>query len=83
MEGPEPADPAAGPAELACWTDFHERVEGLPAAQREVFELRFYHGLTNRQTAELLGLAEKPVSRLWLAASEQAAEALAHDFDLC
>jgi RNA polymerase sigma factor (sigma-70 family) len=76
-------DPSADPAQLACWTDFHERVVRLPAAQREVFELRFYHGLSNRQIAELLGLAEKPVSRLWLAASEQVAEALSPDLDPC
>jgi RNA polymerase sigma factor (sigma-70 family) len=79
----EPADPSADPAQLACWTEFHERVEHLPAAQREVFELRFYHGLTNRQIAEMLGLAEKPVSRLWLAASEQVAQALSPDFESC
>jgi RNA polymerase sigma factor (sigma-70 family) len=78
-----PDDPSADLAQLAWWTEFHERVEQLPPAQREVFELRFYHGLTNRQIAELLGLAEKPVSRLWLAASEQVAQALCPDFEPC
>jgi RNA polymerase sigma factor (sigma-70 family) len=80
-ESGDPFDPSGDPAQLACWTEFHERVECLPPVQREVFELRFYHGLTNRQIAELLGLADKPVSRLWLAASEQVAAALS--FDLC
>jgi RNA polymerase sigma factor (sigma-70 family) len=79
----QPVDPSADPEQLACWTEFHQRVEQLPAAQREVFELRFYHGLTNRQIAEMLGLAEKPVSRLWLAASEQVAQALSPDFEPC
>ena len=83
LEEEDRDDPSADPAQLACWTEFHERIEHLPAAQREVFELRFYHGLTNRQIAELLGLAEKPVSRLWLAASEQVAEALSPDLDPC
>jgi RNA polymerase sigma factor (sigma-70 family) len=70
------ADLSGDPARLACWTEFHERVVSLPPAQREAFELRYYHGLTNRQVAELLGISEKAASRLWLAASEEVAEAL-------
>src|SRR5262249_15113469 len=78
--GDEPSDSAQDPAGLACWSEFHERVEQLPPPQREVFELRYYHGLTNRQIADLLGLAEKPVSRLWLAARAQGGRALSPDW---
>ncbi len=80
-EGPPAADPSGDPARLASWSEFHERVAALPAAQREVFELRYYHGLANRQVAELLGLSEKAASRLWLAASEDVAEALSTEPD--
>jgi RNA polymerase sigma factor (sigma-70 family) len=72
----EVADLSGCPEQLASWTEFHERVAALPAQQREVFELRYYHGLTNRQVAELLALSQKACSRLWLAASEHVAEAL-------
>jgi RNA polymerase sigma factor (sigma-70 family) len=70
------------PVHLARWSEFHERADSLPEAHREVFELRYYHGLTNRQIAEMLGLAEKAVSRLWLAASERVAEVLSGEHDL-
>lgn len=54
---------AAGdnPVELERWAAFHEAVGRLPAEPREVFGLAFYHGWTQRQTAELFGVDERTV----------------------
>jgi len=44
---------------------FHEAVDHLPAEEREVLALRFYHGWTQGQIAELLGVTERTVRRSW------------------
>jgi RNA polymerase sigma factor (sigma-70 family) len=46
---------------------FHAAVEQLPDAEREVVELTFYHGLTQPEIAELLGVDERTVRRRWRA----------------
>ncbi len=63
-------DPVAGDAEaeLDLWAELHEAVETLPADQREVFCLRFYHGWSLPQLAELLQVSTRTVTRLWLRA---------------
>src|SRR5262249_32755340 len=40
---PGPPAPAEDPATLDRWAALHEAVEGLPAEEREVFGLRYYH----------------------------------------
>lgn len=60
-EAPEPRDPG----ELDRWADFHEAVACLPAEEREVVGLLFYHGWTHAQVAELFGVAERTVGRRW------------------
>ncbi len=65
----EAADDASGdPVALAMWTEFHEQVDRLPEDERGVVDLHWYHGLSQAETARLLGLHEKAVSRLWLSA---------------
>jgi RNA polymerase sigma factor (sigma-70 family) len=67
--GIDPAAPAAESLDaLESWTWFHEAVEQLPAEQRELVGLRFYHGWTPAQIAELLGLEERTYRRRWRAA---------------
>ncbi len=59
----------AGPErDLELWCAFHEAVEELPAAEREVFSLSFYHGWTQAQIAELLQLSTRQVRRDYNAA---------------
>jgi RNA polymerase sigma-70 factor (ECF subfamily) len=77
------ADPvAAAPAresgsdDLDRWAAFHEEVEGLPAGEREVVGLRFYHGWTEKEIAELFQVDERTVRRRWRAASLKLTEAL-------
>jgi RNA polymerase sigma factor (sigma-70 family) len=53
---------------LAAWAEFHARVEGLPAEERDAFDLLWYHQLTHAEAAELLGVSESTVRRRWTAA---------------
>jgi RNA polymerase sigma-70 factor (ECF subfamily) len=50
------------------WCRFHEAVERLPADEREVVGLMFYHGWTQAQIAELLQVNERTVRRRWQSA---------------
>jgi RNA polymerase sigma factor (sigma-70 family) len=57
------ADSADGPEDLAMRAEFHELVEGLPEDQREVIDLTVYHGLEQKEVAELLGISASTVKR--------------------
>jgi RNA polymerase sigma-70 factor (ECF subfamily) len=72
----DPAAPASGHEELERWAAFHEAVERLPAAEREVVALVFYHGWTQTQIAELFGMDERTIRRWWRSACGQLHEAL-------
>jgi RNA polymerase sigma factor (sigma-70 family) len=66
-----PLAQAPAPAEapdLDLWSGFHELVEQLPCKEREVMSLAFYHGWTQAQIAELLGIDERTVRRHWRSA---------------
>ncbi len=62
--------------ELAFWKDFHLLIEQLPAGERCVFDLVWYHGMTQTEASMVLGLSEAKVKRLWVAAREQLKTAL-------
>lgn len=66
-EQPEPSagDSTLDPASLAEWTELHERIEQLPEKEREVTELLWYHGLTQNEAAQLLGVSERTVKSRW------------------
>ena len=51
------------PETLALWAEFHEQVDHLPDEQRDVFQLLWYSGITQRETAELLDISERTVLR--------------------
>jgi RNA polymerase sigma factor (sigma-70 family) len=65
---PDPVDATHDPGRLAEWTEFHERVEGLPDEDREVFDLLWYQGLTQVEAADLIGVSERTISRRWVSA---------------
>jgi RNA polymerase sigma-70 factor (ECF subfamily) len=70
--GAAPVDHSLVPAdELELWTRFHEAVEDLPAEEREVFGLSFYHAWTQPQIADLLGVNERTVRRRWQSACRE------------
>jgi RNA polymerase sigma-70 factor (ECF subfamily) len=64
------------PESLASWAEFHEQVDQLPDDEREVFQLLWYSGTTQREAAELLGIAERTVLRRYCRARLQLKDAL-------
>jgi RNA polymerase sigma-70 factor (ECF subfamily) len=64
----EPAGPAEDEGELERWCAFHEEVARLPAEEREVVGLIFYHGWTQEEVAELFGVNVRTVQRRWQSA---------------
>jgi RNA polymerase sigma factor (sigma-70 family) len=79
---PQGGDPCAAFADGAAaddlerWSAFHAAVEGLPAEEREVVGLAFYHGWTHSQIAELFGVDPRTVRRRWRSACLKLHEAL-------
>jgi RNA polymerase sigma-70 factor (ECF subfamily) len=71
----EPVDRAEDADSLNAWASFHGKVADLPDEEREVFELLWYHGLTQAETAQLLKLHPREVSRRWLRARVKLIEA--------
>jgi RNA polymerase sigma factor (sigma-70 family) len=75
--GPLPADSAlAGsdgwtwnPARLAEWTELHEAAAKLSDQIRDVFNLIYYDGLSQKEAAEVLGVSDRTVRSRWQEAS--------------
>lgn len=59
----DPSADETDPTELDRWTALHEAVDRLPADEREVFGLLFYHRWTQQEIADLFGWCDKTVSR--------------------
>jgi RNA polymerase sigma-70 factor (ECF subfamily) len=65
-EGPaQLAEAAAEGDDLELWCRFHEAVDQLPAEEREVIGLVFYHAWTQGQIAELFQVDERTIRRRW------------------
>ncbi len=60
VEVPDQRDVAA---DLDQWSAFHTVVEQLPGEEREVVALMFYHGWTQAEIGELLGVDARTVRR--------------------
>lgn len=75
-----PVTAAAGSDDdLGRWTAFHDAVERLPTAEREVVGLKFYHGWTNQDVGDLLGVSERMVRKHWDSARRRLSQALGGD----
>ena len=61
----EPPAQDAGGSSADLWADLHIAVERLPAVEREVFSLTFYHGWTQARIAEMFGVDERTIRRRW------------------
>jgi RNA polymerase sigma factor (sigma-70 family) len=56
------------PRKLAEWAEFHEQVDRLPESEKEVFDLLWYHALTQQEVADTLGVDVRTVKRRWRSA---------------
>ncbi len=70
----EPSEMTHDPTRMAEWQDFHARVEQLPDEEREVFDLLWYHELSQEQAASMLDVSVRTVRRRW-----RSARLLLHD----
>jgi RNA polymerase sigma factor (sigma-70 family) len=68
-KGPVPSktkDPGGfEPRAFAEWAEFHSAIESLPTELREVVDLVWYFGLTQNESAKILGVSTKTVARRW------------------
>ena len=76
LEPAEPGSDTDGPCELAAWTEFHERAAAMKDDLREVFDLLWYNGLTQKQAAAVLNVSERTLRNRWQAARLALSEAL-------
>lgn len=74
--GPQAVDTTHDPERLAAWTELHEKVDALPAEERETFDLLFYQGLSQAEAAGVLRVSVRTVKRRWVAARIRLAESL-------
>jgi RNA polymerase sigma-70 factor (ECF subfamily) len=56
---------SSDPAELALWTEFHRQAEALPDDERIVFDLVWYHGLSQVEAGTVLALSARTVGTRW------------------
>jgi RNA polymerase sigma factor (sigma-70 family) len=74
----EPGTDTHDPRRVSQWTDFHNAVKELPAAEREVVDLLWYEELTQEQAAIALGVDKSTVKRRWRAARIRLQKLLSH-----
>jgi RNA polymerase sigma-70 factor (ECF subfamily) len=64
----DPSQTTLEPSKLAQWREFHQQVDALPTEEREVFNLLWYHGVSQGEAAALLKQSERTLQRRWQAA---------------
>jgi len=74
--GPSAPDSTYDPGRLAAWAEFHDAVESQGEAERELFDLLWYQGLTQFEAAAALGVSERTVHSRWLTARVRLSDAL-------
>jgi RNA polymerase sigma-70 factor (ECF subfamily) len=72
----ESPDTTYDPGRLAAWAEFHAAVAALGEADRELFDLLWYQGLTQAEAAHLLDVTERTVTSRWLAARVRLGDSL-------
>jgi RNA polymerase sigma-70 factor (ECF subfamily) len=61
----DPVDTDVGLLSLEEWCEFHQFVDRLPVEERSVFDLLFYHGLSQAEAAQILNISVPTVKRRW------------------
>jgi DNA-directed RNA polymerase specialized sigma24 family protein len=59
---------ALDPARLAGWTELHRQIDVLGDEDREMFDFLWYQGLSQPETADLLGVTRRTMISRWQAA---------------
>jgi RNA polymerase sigma-70 factor (ECF subfamily) len=70
--GPDSADNSLS----ATLSALYRQIEELPANEREVVDLLYFHGLSQPEAAAILGVAERTIRRHWTAAKIKLFEGL-------
>ena len=73
---PSAPDTTSDPGKLAAWSEFHRAVDSLGEADRELFDLLWYQGLTRIDAARVLGVSERTISTHWLLAKVHLSDSL-------
>lgn len=73
------AEVSADPRRMHEWGEFHRCVGELPEKEREVFEMLWYHELSQQEVAELTGLSTRQIKRIWRSAKLQLHDRLQGD----
>jgi RNA polymerase sigma-70 factor (ECF subfamily) len=68
VAAPERSDDSDDPYNLAVWGEVHGYIAALDVADRELFELLYYQGLTQEEAATLLNIPPRTLRRRWQAA---------------
>jgi RNA polymerase sigma factor (sigma-70 family) len=69
-------DRSSEPRTIEQWSSFHEHIEGLPAEEREVFNLIWYQGLEQAEAARVLGVDVRTIRRRWRSARMMLCDAM-------
>lgn len=56
----------SGPASYAEWTEFYEKLEGLPEENKQLFDLLWFQGLSQADAAKFLGIPLRTLVRKWM-----------------
>ena len=82
-DAPDSGDTVAGqlvgalePGRLSAWTRFHRQIDTMHDEDREVFELLWYQGLTQPETADLMGVSRRTMIQRWQGARLRLFDAL-------
>lgn len=67
------------PLQPGGWEEFHRQVGELPDDEREVFELLWYHELTQADAAKLLDVSRRTIIRRWQSACLRLHDAMQGD----
>jgi RNA polymerase sigma-70 factor (ECF subfamily) len=62
------SDTTHEPSRLAEWREFHEHVSKLPEKERQVFDLLYYHELSQPEAAKILQVSIGTVKARWRSA---------------
>ncbi|MCA8988335.1 MAG: sigma-70 family RNA polymerase sigma factor [Planctomycetaceae bacterium] len=67
------------PRRVAEWTEMHRVIESLPDESREMFDLLWYHELSQEEAAQIVGISVRQVKRRWRDAKLMLAEKMQGD----